>query len=137
MKLYAGDPSLGRPFSVSEKADTCVVVRNPLCYNCLAVFRVAVSLTLKTVNYLINSRLRSTHPVSSGICAAKNCTNADCKQHARLSAYPFSSLSHVAAISSMISWQRDSGILISVPALTRSALVGRPLPITDVACSPR
>lgn len=72
-----------------------------------------------------------------GICAAKNCTNANCKQHARLSVYPFSSLSHVAVISSMISWQRDSGILMSVPALTRSAFVGRPLPITDVACSPR
>lgn len=72
-----------------------------------------------------------------GICAAKNCTNANCKQHVRLCAYSFSSLSHVVAISSMISWQRDSGILMSVPALTRSALVGRPLPITDVACSPR
>lgn len=43
----------------------------------------------------------------------------------------------MAAISSMISWQRDSGILMSVPALTRSALVESPLPITDVACSPR
>lgn len=28
----------------------CVVARNSLCYNCLAIFRVAVSLTLKTVN---------------------------------------------------------------------------------------
>lgn len=65
MKLYAGDPSPGRPFYVSEKADTCAVVRNSLCYNQLAVFRVAVSSTLKTVNYLINNRLRSTHSVLS------------------------------------------------------------------------
>ena len=37
-----------------------VVACNSLCYNCLAVFRVAVSSTLKTVNYLIFSYLRST-----------------------------------------------------------------------------
>lgn len=128
-------PNRAARFLFRKKLTTVIVVCNSLCYNCLAVFRVAVSSTLKTVNYLIFSYLCST--ICPGIFLAKNCTNADCKQHARLSVYPFSSLSHVAAISSMISWQRDSGILMSVPALTRSALVGSPLPITDVACSPR
>ena len=44
-------------------ASNFVVACNPLCYNQLAVFRVAVSSTLKTVNYLINKRLCSTVPV--------------------------------------------------------------------------
>ena len=49
-----------------------VVVRNSLCYNQLTVFRVAVSSTLKMVNYLINSSLRSTYPVSSRhLCSQK------------------------------------------------------------------
>lgn len=43
-----------------KQTKQCVVARNSLCYNCLAIFRVAVSLTLKTVNYLINNRLCST-----------------------------------------------------------------------------
>lgn len=47
-----------------RKKRTIVVACNFLCYNCLAVFRVAVSLTLKTVNYLIFSHLCSTQAVS-------------------------------------------------------------------------
>lgn len=55
-----------------KRTKQCVVARNSLCYNCLAIFRVAVSLTLKTVNYLINNRLCSTHPVSSlYLCSQK------------------------------------------------------------------
>ena len=41
-----------------------VVARNSMCYSCLAVFRVAVLLTLKTVNCLIFSYLCSTQAVS-------------------------------------------------------------------------
>ena len=47
-----------------RKKRTKVVARNSLFHSCLAVFRVAVSSTLKTVNYLIFSYLRSTHAVS-------------------------------------------------------------------------
>ena len=55
-----------------RKKRTKVVAHNSLCYNCLAIFRAAVSLTLKTVNYLINNRLCSTHPVSSRyLCSQK------------------------------------------------------------------
>lgn len=57
-------PNRAAPFSIPEKDDTNVVACNSLCYNCLAVFRVAISLTLKTVNCLIFSYLCSTQAVS-------------------------------------------------------------------------
>lgn len=47
-----------------RKKRTIVVACNSLCYNCLAAFRVAVLLTLKIVNCLIFSYLRSTQAVS-------------------------------------------------------------------------
>ena len=53
-------PNRAARFLFRKKDDTNVVARNSMCYNCLAVFRVVVSLTLKTVNYLIFSYLRST-----------------------------------------------------------------------------
>ncbi len=47
-----------------RKKRTIVVARNSLFHSCLAVLRVAVSSTLKTVNYLIFSYLCSTQAVS-------------------------------------------------------------------------
>lgn len=65
-------PNRAARFLFRKKRTIVVVACNSLCYNCLAIFRVAVSLTLKTVNYLINNRLCSTHPVSSlYLCSQK------------------------------------------------------------------
>lgn len=43
-------PNRAARFMFRKKRIIVVVARNSLCYNCLAIFRVAVSLTLKTVN---------------------------------------------------------------------------------------
>ena len=65
-------PNRAARFLFRKKRTIVVVARNSLCYNCLAIFRVAVSLTLKTVSYLINNRLRSTLLVSSRyLCSQK------------------------------------------------------------------
>lgn len=122
-----------------RKADTVSVsvTCKSLSSSRLAIFRVMVLVTLKTPKAMIFSNLQVAPRVSSLYLCSQKLHKCRLQAARRLSAYPFSSLSHVAVISSMISWQRDSGILMSVPALTRSVLVGRPLPITDVACSPR
>ena len=57
-------PNRAARFLFRKKRTKLSVACNPLCYNCLAVFRVAVSSTLKTVNYLIFSYLCSTQAVS-------------------------------------------------------------------------
>lgn len=48
-------PSRAARFLFRKKRTIVVVARNSLFHSCLAVFRVAVSSTLKTVNYLIFS----------------------------------------------------------------------------------
>ena len=57
-------PNRAARFMFREKRTIVVVARNSMCYSCLAVFRVAVLSTLKTVNCLIFSYLCSTPYVS-------------------------------------------------------------------------
>lgn len=57
-------PNRAARFLFRKKMIQIVVACNSLFHSCLAVFRVAVSSTLKTVNYLIFSHLRSTQAVS-------------------------------------------------------------------------